>query len=246
MVIASELGDKTFLLAAIMAMKHPRTLVFSGAFMGLALMSVLSACLGFLLPAVMPHRYTTAIAAILFFCFGIMMIREGLALKSDNSRIQEEIKQVQRDVEDVEEKMSSCPPQISAKRLQDAEEGLIEQPTCQTTASPSLPSTPRRSTKQSSSSSETTAPIPEKKSRFSQIASKYLPAACLQTFLMTILAEWGDKSQISTIALAAAHDIRIVTLGAICGHALCSATAVIGGRWIADKISIKHSKFFSA
>lgn len=45
---------------------------------------------------------------------------------------------------------------------------------------------------------------------------------------MTFLAEWGDRSQISTIALAAAHDPYGVTLGGIIGHAFCTGGAVLG------------------
>lgn len=42
MIIVSELGDKTFFIAAIMAMRHPRITVFTGAISALALMTVLS------------------------------------------------------------------------------------------------------------------------------------------------------------------------------------------------------------
>lgn len=41
-IIVSELGDKTFFIAAIMAMRHPRITVFAGAISALALMTVLS------------------------------------------------------------------------------------------------------------------------------------------------------------------------------------------------------------
>jgi putative Ca2+/H+ antiporter (TMEM165/GDT1 family) len=41
-IIVSELGDKTFLIAAIMAMRHPRLTVFLGALFALGLMTVLS------------------------------------------------------------------------------------------------------------------------------------------------------------------------------------------------------------
>lgn len=41
-IIVSELGDKTFFIAAIMAMKHPRLTVFLGAITALALMTILS------------------------------------------------------------------------------------------------------------------------------------------------------------------------------------------------------------
>jgi Uncharacterized protein family UPF0016 len=41
-IIVSELGDKTFFIAAILAMKNPRVTVFAGAIFALALMTVLS------------------------------------------------------------------------------------------------------------------------------------------------------------------------------------------------------------
>lgn len=41
-IIVSELGDKTFFIAAIMAMRHSRITVFVGAISALALMTVLS------------------------------------------------------------------------------------------------------------------------------------------------------------------------------------------------------------
>lgn len=41
-ILVSELGDKTFFIAAIMAMRHPRLVVFAGAIGALGLMTVLS------------------------------------------------------------------------------------------------------------------------------------------------------------------------------------------------------------
>ncbi len=47
MIIVTELGDKTFFIAAIMAMRYARSTVFLGAISALAVMTVLSAALGF-------------------------------------------------------------------------------------------------------------------------------------------------------------------------------------------------------
>lgn len=45
-ILLTELGDKTFFIAAIMAMRHPRLIVFGGAITALALMTVLSCVFG--------------------------------------------------------------------------------------------------------------------------------------------------------------------------------------------------------
>lgn len=45
-ILLTELGDKTFFIAAIMAMRHPRLIVFLGAITALALMTVLSCVFG--------------------------------------------------------------------------------------------------------------------------------------------------------------------------------------------------------
>lgn len=41
-ILVSEIGDKTFFIAAIMAMRHPRLIVFCGAISALILMTILS------------------------------------------------------------------------------------------------------------------------------------------------------------------------------------------------------------
>ncbi|EER14265.1 conserved hypothetical protein [Perkinsus marinus ATCC 50983] len=38
---------------------------------------------------------------------------------------------------------------------------------------------------------------------------------------MTFLAEWGDRSQISTIALASSKNPVGVTIGGVLGHCIC-------------------------
>merc|ERR1712014_449725 len=58
-----------------------------------------------------------------------------------------------------------------------------------------------------------------------------------QALTLTFIAEWGDRSQIATIALAAAKDPLGVTIGGILGHSLCTGLACVGGKVIAGRIS---------
>ncbi|MBE9155818.1 TMEM165/GDT1 family protein [Nodosilinea sp. LEGE 06152] len=59
----------------------------------------------------------------------------------------------------------------------------------------------------------------------------------LEAFSLTFVAEWGDRTQLATIALAAANHPVGVVLGATLGHAVCAAIAVACGKLIAGRIS---------
>lgn len=62
----------------------------------------------------------------------------------------------------------------------------------------------------------------------------------VQAFIMTFLAEWGDRSQIATIALAASYNLFMVNVGALLGHFLCTGASVQLGEWISKRVSEKH------
>ncbi|KAF3835120.1 hypothetical protein F7725_027678 [Dissostichus mawsoni] len=61
----------------------------------------------------------------------------------------------------------------------------------------------------------------------------------IQALTLTFLAEWGDRSQLTTIILAAREDPFGVAVGGTLGHCLCTGLAVVGGRMIAQKISVR-------
>jgi putative Ca2+/H+ antiporter (TMEM165/GDT1 family) len=58
-----------------------------------------------------------------------------------------------------------------------------------------------------------------------------------EAFTLTFFAEWGDRTQIATIALAAAHTPVSVVLGASLGHIICALIAVKGGKMMARHLS---------
>ena len=61
----------------------------------------------------------------------------------------------------------------------------------------------------------------------------------LQAFTMTFLAEWGDRSQLATIVLAARENVTAVVIAGILGHSMCTGLAVLGGRMIVQRISVR-------
>lgn len=170
MIIVSELGDKTFFIAAILAMRKDRRAVFIGAAGALAVMTLLSAGIGVVLPAILPPQYTHWAATLLFVFFGIRLLHEAYSL------------------------FSSGQGAGPSDELEEVEQSL----------------------KKDGTKSSSTA---------------------MQAFMLTFLAEWGDRSQIATIALAAARSPVGVTLGGVVGHSCCTGLAVLGGRVLASRIS---------
>lgn len=72
--------------------------------------------------------------------------------------------------------------------------------------------------------------------RYAQFA-KFVDPIVVQAFVMTFLAEWGDRSQIATITMAADYNPWGITLGGSVGHACATAGAVVGGRLLATRIN---------
>ena len=186
MIIVSEIGDKTFLIAAILAMRHPRLLVFSGAFGSLVVMSILSAEMGHLLPTLIPRKWTQVAAAILFLFFGIKMLFEAKEMEGGNAKLQEEMREAQEEIED-DEAVHDGKTHEDAIPLEAMEEGG----------------------RVDSEGTPTPASKPAHKASWSEgtrnFCSLFLGPVFVQAFVLTFLGEWGDRSQIATIALGAAH-----------------------------------------
>lgn len=238
MIVVSEIGDKTFLIAALMAMRHDRIIVFSAAFSALIAMTVLSAVLGHAVPTLLPRRFVAFAAAILFLVFGAKMLREGLAMPKD-SGVGEEMQEVEAELEEKE----ALARKNGGRRRSDIDSFTLE--AGRGRRSGGGLAAPARSPSTDSDRS----PSPSRRKTFSSalgglnnLLSLVLSPAWVQTFVMTFLGEWGDRSQIATIAMAAGQDYWWVTGGAISGHMFCTGLAVIGGRALAGRVSMRVGK----
>lgn len=197
-ILVSELGDKTFFIAAIMAMRHPRLVVFSGAISALALMTILSAVFG-LVATIIPRVYTYYISTALFAIFGLKMLNDGYRMSPTDA--QEELEEVQLDLKKREDELEN---ESSSTLIQDPESGT-----------------------------------PQRKPRSTGLAAYITSRVLIQAFTMTFLAEWGDRSQLTTVILGAREDVYGVIVGGVLGHSACTGLAVIGGRMIAQRISVR-------
>lgn len=177
MIIVSEIGDETFIIAALMAMRHPKSTVLSGALSALFVMTVLSTGLGRIVPNLISRKHTNSAATVLYAFFGLRLLY--IAWMSDTKSGQK------KEMEEVEEKLESG----------------------------------------------------QGKTSFRRFFSRFCTPIFLESFILTFLAEWGDRSQIATIALATHKNAVGVAVGATIGHTICTSVAVVGGSMLASKIS---------
>ncbi len=188
LITASELGDKTFFMAVVLATRYPRRPVLIGVVGALATMTILSVGIGnflMLLPQFLVQHLPTnlsflakitiqQVAALLFFLFGLKLLYESRKMSAQTD---EEVR-------------------AEAAKTVEAGDRQFQQ-----------------------------------RNTFWKIV--------IESFVLTFVAEWGDRTQIATIGLAAAKNPVGVTIGGILGHTICALIAVWGGKMIAGKVSEK-------
>lgn len=228
--------------------------------------------------------WTLWAAAVLFLVFGIKMAQEAREMQA--SHLQDEMREVE---EELEEDTAEHDP--NSVQLENLEEGRAR-PLENSLSAPSRDGSPAPGrTHRSSSRSRTRSLSPSRRMRPSislgagvgplKIKEETMLAwrdtarnalemmtnpVFAQAFALTFLGEWGDRSQITTIAMAGAHvstsfpqsserklslslqadiqSVPVVAFGTILGHSLCTLLAVMGGRLLSTKLSVKHSKLW--
>jgi len=193
MILATEIGDKTFFIAAVLSMRNDRLAVFTGSILALCFMTILSSMMGMVLPSLISRQYTHIISGFLFLYFGVRLLLDSH--KIEGSQCSDEL-------EEVEEELS------------------------------------RRGKRRENNTKEPSQYISKTDSAMDW------ETIFMQALTLTFVAEWGDRSQIATIALASAKDAIGVNVGAMLGHSVCTGMAVIGGRMLASNISEKTVSLF--
>ncbi|KAL5143694.1 GDT1-like protein 3 [Glycine soja] len=188
MILVSEIGDETFIIAALMAMRHPKSIVLSGALSALIIMTVLSTGLGRIVPNLISRKHTNSAATVLYAFFGLRLLY--IAWRSSDSKSSQK-----KEMEELE-CVASTPHAKICQELLLKKNWMVDKGKLQLGAS------------------------------FQDFS-----------FILTFLAEWGDRSQIATIALATHKNAIGVAVGATIGHTICTSLAVVGGSMLASKIS---------
>lgn len=185
LIFVSEIGDKTFFIAALLAMQYQRALVLLGSMAALSLMTIVSVILGRIFQSV-PAQFQTTLpigeysAVALLAFFGFKSIKDALALP-DNAN-------------------GNLQGNSESGELAEAEELVKEKV-----------------------SKNLTSPL----------------EVLWKSFSLVFFAEWGDRSMLATIALGAAQSPLGVASGAIAGHLIATAFAILGGAFLANYLSEK-------
>ncbi|MEO0840128.1 MAG: TMEM165/GDT1 family protein, partial [Cyanobacteria bacterium J06643_5] len=82
LITVSEIGDKTFFIAMILAMQHSRRLVFVGAISALAAMTMLSVGVG-QAASLLPEIYIHYAEIALFVVFGLKLLYDASQMPSE-------------------------------------------------------------------------------------------------------------------------------------------------------------------
>jgi Ca2+/H+ antiporter, TMEM165/GDT1 family len=174
LITVSELGDKSFFIVMLLAMRHPRHWVFVGAIAALSIMTVLSVLMGEVI-SLLPHKYTHYGAISLFCLFGLKLLWDASQMPADA-----EVAEV----------------------------------------------------------AAAAAAVDQADAKLSKTAAGR--AIILEAAGLTFLTEWGDRTQLATITLAAANNPIGVTAGAILGHTICTLIAIVGSSLVAGRISERY------
>ncbi|CBZ50592.1 hypothetical protein NCLIV_010610 [Neospora caninum Liverpool] len=248
-IICSELGDKTFMITGLLAMKEGNALyVFFGSIAALWLMTGLSAVGGVLLPAILSREITHWLMIGMLAVFGVKMLLEGFSAEIGDTG--EELSRLEKELalkKDAPTEMttqgrpskqaeSAAPTQSDGDGLQTRHAPTA---TADDDATPlkAAPSAGRELSRAGPEEAGSCSVFCKSGRMLYAAAASFLSPVFLQSFGLTFVAEWGDRSQISTFALAADRSVVGVFLGAALGHALCTALAVLGGKVLASRIS---------
>ncbi|KAL4467511.1 hypothetical protein ABPG72_004579 [Tetrahymena utriculariae] len=220
-ILVTEIGDKTFIVTAILATKYDKKWVFIGSFGALFLMTLISCVIGTASLSFIDESYIKILAAALFFGFGGKAVYEAIT-----NKIEDEDEEIEYEIKELEEKINK------KARINPTENNNVEKQN----EEENQEQNEKQNDLETQQLQQSLLKSQEKQNKKNaQVIPNTLVAA--QTFTQNFLGEWGDRSQISTIAMSASFNFIQVFIGCALGHAACSYLAITGGKMLAEKFS---------
>ncbi|XP_026194097.1 uncharacterized protein LOC34621474 [Cyclospora cayetanensis] len=258
LVAATELGDRTFFLAALLAVKYRRILVFISTCAALFVSSVASAAAGYLLQNAAAYSWIPGpvrallrgglviqiISALALLLFGIWHLYKAKASfpaagrgphRRASRRFSVQLSAHSECMGDLRENLPDGASPVEAKKNQGTSVDEEEQGVLREGSADESVSTRPSPTEWPLQDEELQCNLEEAQEDLERLQYSRLGLApeswqvLREVFLLILLAEWGDKSMFTTVSLAAAQNPWGVFLGSCIGHALVTAAGVMGG-----------------
>ncbi|KAF3489884.1 hypothetical protein F2Q69_00054265, partial [Brassica cretica] len=278
MTFVSEIGDKTFFAAAILAMRYPRRLVLAGCVSALIVMTILSATVGWAAPNLVfqpslladPSQMDASHNNIVVFWFWVMVFMGWGS--EELAEVEAELILAMRYPRRLV--LAGCVSALIVMTILSATVGWA----APNLFNPRCLQIPRKWThhittllffgfglwslwdgfKQGGGGgSEELAEVEaeldsdlkangkatkdkvedENKKQKRPFLTQFFSPIFLKAFSINFFGEFGDKSQLATIGLAADENPFGVILGGVLAQLLCTTAAVIGGKSLASQIS---------
>jgi len=222
MIIVSEIGDKTFFIAAVLAMKHSRFIVWLGAAGALLFMTILAVVFGSIFQYLSPF-VTQYLAGVIFFVFAFKLLRDAKNMKGGEAK--DELREVEQQLLEQENNNHDPSNQNGNHDIELGDTQIVN----------------RKIDNNNETNNVNDILDDDPKGKKRHLRTKFWDFSILiRSFGMTFISEIGDRSQITTVVLAAHKNPYGVTLGASSGHAICTGIAVIGGKLLASRISERN------
>lgn len=237
LIFVSEIGDKTFILVTIYAAKMKFCLLFLVASFGMCLMHTLSTLLGSVFTLFVPKLWTQIITVFLFWVMGLVAIYQGakkLCCKKkradgDESSSDEAAELAaavaENEAENAIGQVAKSEPEAAAP---DAEIDLKVNP------GPEAEAAENDQADKAADGPEGQADIEAQEEKPKPKPKKKMCCKCKNPILfflaLLMCSEWGDRSQISAIALAPNYGLGSIVVGGCLAHMSCILCGMLLGK----------------
>jgi putative Ca2+/H+ antiporter (TMEM165/GDT1 family) len=263
LIVVSEIGDKTFFIASLLAMQNSTRLgeVFLGATVALMVMTILSTFIGMIVFQILSPQIATLLSSIGLIYFSISL---ALTLYRNEPEEESELEEVEKELQAIDlesQKIVQNNPNVnSANNSSQSDDDQNENRNENQNENSNL----KRTTAVSKNSKKQSQNVPKIETKpvlewslavndFDAFKTQFIiylsrtftlmSPLFIQCCILTFIAEWGDRSQVATILLATSKSPVLVTLGCIFGHMLCTSIAIFFGKILSSQLNDRHLQF---